>query len=148
MPQTELSIAFADMLKTLPWCKQGESTLVAVHKAIPEVIFMLPDREVKVFPGGVAIKMQKSTVSHFQKSYDDGEPSNIVVVAKPDGVEVWFRKVKPTEFPYDCWSGGAASAYEQQRVFIPADDLGNDYGNMHAELAGKCKECPTMMPPY
>lgn len=145
---TELALAFNDMLKTLAWCKQGDSTLVAVHKAIPEVIFMLPDREVKVFPGGVAIKMQKSTVSHFQKAHDDGEPLNVVLVAKPEGVEVWYRKVAPTEFPYDAWSGGAASAYEQQRALIPSDSLGNDYAALHSELASKCKECPTMMPPY
>lgn len=145
---TELALAFNEMLKTLAWCKQGESTLVAVHKAIPEVIFMLPDREVKVFPGGVAIKMQKSTVSHFQKAYDDGEPLNVVLVAKPTGVEVWYRKVAPTEFPYDAWGGGAASAYEQQRALIPAENLGDHYVKMQAELSSKCKECPTMMPPY
>ncbi len=145
---TELATAFTEMLKTLPWCKQGDSTLVAVHKAIPEVIFMLPDREVKVFPGGMAIKMQKSTVSNFQKANDDGEPMNIVIVAKPGHVEVWFRKLAPTEYPYDGWSGGPAAAYEQQRALIPGESLGDEYVKLHAELVEKCKACPTMMPPY
>ncbi len=48
-----------DFLKTLPWCKQGSGVLVAVHKATAEIIELLTDNELTVYPSGMNIKMQK-----------------------------------------------------------------------------------------
>lgn len=146
-PETS-SQAFIDYLKALPWCKQGENVLVAVHQGTPEVIDQMVDHEVKVFPGGIAVKMQKSVISNFQTKFDEGQPLPVVLVWKPEAVEIWYRKVKPTEFPYDAWSDTTAAAYEQERVSIPAADIGPECAGVHAEILGKVNACPSMMPDY
>lgn len=140
--------SFVEYLKGLAWCKQGESILVAVHKATPEIIEHMKDHEVKVFPGRIAVKMQKSVLSNFQNKYDDGQPLPVVLVWKPEGLEIWYRKVKPTEFPYDAWSDSTAAAYEQERVFVPTSELADGSAAAHAELAAGAKACPSMMPSY
>lgn len=145
---TAVKSEFIEYLKTLPWCKQGDSVLVAVHKATPEVIEQMVDHEVKVYPGGITVKMQKSVLSNFQTQHDNGQPLPVVLVWKAEGVEIWYRKVKPTEFPYDAWSDSAAAAYEQERVLIPTASLGADCMNVHSDIASKVNACPAMMPEY
>lgn len=145
------SDAFLEYLKALAWCKQGDNTLVAVHNGTPEIIEQLTDHEVKVFPGGITVKMQKSVLSNFQTKYDEGQPLPVVIVWKSEGVEIWYRKVKPTEFPYDAWSDTTAAAYEQERVLIPSEGIHKDQGSVasvHKEIAGKVAVCPAMMPDY
>jgi len=142
------SETFLDYLRTLPWCKQGDNILVAVHKGTPEVLAQMPEREVKVFPGGIAVKMQKSVISNFQSKYDEGQPLPVVLVWKPEAVEIWYRKIKPTDFPYDAWSDTTAAAYEQERVLIPAEDIDPQFASAHAEVFGKVNACPSMMPQY
>ncbi|MBZ0187183.1 MAG: hypothetical protein K8F91_13125, partial [Candidatus Obscuribacterales bacterium] len=140
--------SFVDYLKRLPWCKQADSVLVAVHKATPEIIERMKDHEVKVFPGRITVKLQKSVLSNFQKNFDDGQPLPVVLVWKVEGLEIWYRKVKPTEFPYDAWSDSTAAAYEQERVFLPVADFEDGCGAAHSELAAGAKACPSMMPSY
>ena len=142
------SASFVEYLKSLPWCKQGENVLVAVGKATADVVELMKDHEVRVFPGGMTVKMQKSVLTNFQRKYDDGEPLPVVIVWKTTGVEIWYRKHNPSEFPYDGWSGGAAAAYEQERVLIPADIFGADFAKSHTELVSKASACPSIMPPY
>src|SRR5262249_40356132 len=125
-----------------------DNVLVAVDKATPDIIDFMKDREVKVFPGGMAVKMQKSVLSNFKTKFDEGEPLSVVIVWRPEGVEIWDRKTKPSEYPYDAWSGGAAAAYEQERAIIPKADLSDDASDVHAELVAKTNACPSMMPTY
>lgn len=139
---------FLEFLKTQPWCKQGDEVLVAVAKATVEVIDMLREHELKVFPGNMLVKMQKSTLHNFTKANDDGEPLPVVLVWKAAGVEIWYRRHNPTEFPYDAWTNQSMQILERDRVFIPADEFGANYSSSHSEIAGKVKECPTMIPPH
>jgi len=152
MSETEGTAVSAESLiehlKNLPWCKQAGDVLVAVTQATPDVVDHLVGHEVKVFPGGLTVKMQKSVLSNFKSRFDEGQPLPVVIAWKSTGVEVWYRKHKPTEFPYDAWSDQAAAAYEQERVLIPAEEFGPTYADAHAAAAGKCKECPSIMPPY
>jgi hypothetical protein len=140
--------SFTEHLKHLPWCKQGDDVLVAVDKAGPDIIEFMKDREVKVFPGDISVKMQKSVLTHFKQKFDEDEPLSVVIVWRSAGIEIWYRKTKPSEYPYDAWSGGAAAAYEQERVIIPLAELSEDAASVHAELAAKSNACPSMMPPY
>lgn len=140
--------AFMEYLKSLPFCKQGEDVLVAVGKATAEVIEQMRDREVKMFPGGMTIRMQKSTMTSFQRKQEEDEPLPVVIVWKSTGVEIWYRKNNPTEYPYDGWTGGAAGAYEQERVIMPAETLGEGFAQAHSELAAKAAACPSIMPNY
>ncbi len=137
-----------EYLKNLPWCKQGEDVLVAVHHGTPEVVDHMQNHEVKVYPGGLAVKMQKSVLTNFRSRYDEGQPLPVVIVWKPAGVEIWYRKHKPTEFPYDAWSDTAAAAYEQERVLIPVEVFGAEFTEAHSAIAAKSNACPSIMPPY
>lgn len=139
---------FLEQLKVLPWCRQGESVLVAVHKGTPEVIEVMRGHEVKVFPGGVNVKINKSLLHSFQEKFDEGQPLPVVVVWKLEGVEIWYRRHKPEQFPYDTWNDPSAAAYERERVFIPASEMGEGYAQLLTETAGRTKECPTMVPQY
>lgn len=138
---------FLEHLKTLPWCKQGETVLVAVHKATPEIIDVLGEHELKIFPGGMTVKMNKSVISNFKDKYDDGQPLPVVLVWKAEGVEVWYRRHKSNDYPYDTWQDPAAAAYERERVFIPSEDLGAKLPEYHADIVSKCRACPSMIPP-
>jgi hypothetical protein len=140
--------SFLECLKTLPWCRQGDNVLVAVAKASPDIIEHMKGHEVKVFPGGIAVKMQKSVITNFQRAHDDGMPLPVVLVWRPEGVEIWYRKVKQSEYPYDAWMDSAAAAYEQERVLIPAAELGVDFSSSHAEIVGRANACPSSMPQY
>lgn len=137
-----------EYLKNLPWCKQGENVLVAVSQGTPEVVEHMANHEVKVFPGGLTVKLQKSVLSNFKSKYDEGQPLPVVLVWKPEGVEIWYRKHKPTEFPYDAWQDQAAAAYEQERVLIPAAEFGANFASEHSAILEKSKGCPSIMPPY
>ncbi|MBX9667395.1 MAG: hypothetical protein K2X93_07235 [Candidatus Obscuribacterales bacterium] len=137
-----------EYLKHLPWCKQGEDVLVAVHQGTPEVVDHMQNHEVRVFPGGLAVKMQKSVLTNFRSRYDEGQPLPVVIVWKAIGVEIWYRKHKPTEFPYDAWSDTAAAAYEQERVLIPVETFGPEFAEAHSSIVSKTNACPSIMPPY
>ncbi len=137
-----------EYLKTQPWCKQGDSVLVAVAKGTPEIVDHLANHEVKVFPGGVTVKLQKSVLTNFKSKYEEEQPLPVVLVWKPEGLEVWYRKHNPSMFPYDAWADQAVAAHEQERVLIPAAEFGPTFMDEHASIAAKVKECPTMMPPY
>ena len=139
---------FLDFLLALPWCKQGEDVLVAVSKATPEIIEMMLDNELRVFPGNMVVKIQKSTVHNMRQQYDEGQPLPVVVVWKVGGVEIWYRKHNPHEFPYDSWTSDAGAAYERERIFVPAEKFGAKYTELHTEQCGKSKGCPAMIPPY
>jgi hypothetical protein len=139
---------FLEVLKTLPWCKQENNVLVAVHKGVPEIIELMKDHEVKVYPGGVNVKMNKSLLHTFQEKFDEGQPLPVVVVWKMEGVEIWYRRHKPEQFPYDQWTDPAAAAYERERVFINASEFGTTYARLLRETGEKTKECPGMVPKY
>jgi len=139
---------FLELLKSLPWCRQGENTLVAVHKCSPDILEVMKNHEVRVFPGGMTVKMNKSLLHTFQEKFDEGLPLPLVVVWKPEGVEVWYRRHKSEQFPYDSWTDPAAAGYERERVFVPAEAMGNGYSSALAEVAGRTTECPAMVPKY
>lgn len=139
---------FLEFLKAQPWCKQGNDVLVAVAKATAEVIDMLRDNELKVFPGNMLVKMQKSTLHNFTKANDDGEPLPVVLVWKATGVEIWYRRHNPTEFPYDAWTNQSMQILERERVFIPSDKFDAGYASSHNEILQRVKECPSMIPPH
>ena len=137
-----------DYLKVLPWCKQGDNVLVAVHKATPEIIELLSDNELKVFPSAMLVKMQKSTLHAMQQQFDDNQPMPVVVVWKPAGLEIWFRKQNSQEFPYDAWTNESLANLERDRVFVPAEKFGATFGASLLEQSAKTKECPTIVPAY
>ncbi len=140
--------ALMEYLQKLPWCKQGEDVLVAVSPATPDVLDHLVNHEVKVFPGGLTVKMQKSVLSNFKQRYDEGQPLPVVIVWRPAGVEVWYRKLKPDQYPYDAWSDPTAAAHEQERVLLPAEEFGAGFVEAHSAMVGKTKACPSIMPVY
>jgi hypothetical protein len=139
---------FLETLKTLPWCRQGTDTLVAVHKCSPDILEIMKSHEVKVFPGGMNVKMNKSLVHSFQEKFDEGQPLPVVIVWKAEGVEIWYRRHNPEQFPYDSWTDAAAAGYERERVLVPAEEMGAAYASTLAEVAGRTNECPAMVPKY
>jgi len=139
---------FLEFLKTQPWCKQGNDVLVAVTRATPEVVDMMRDNELKVFPGNMLVKMQKSTLHNFNKANEDGEPLPVVLVWKTAGVEIWYRRHNPTEFPYDAWKNQSLQILERDRIFVPSEKFGTDYANSLIEIVERVKECPSMIPPH
>jgi hypothetical protein len=139
---------FLEFLSSQFWCKQGDDVLVAVAKATAEVIEMLKDNELRVFPANMLAKMQKSTLHHFNQANDEGEPLPVVLAWKRAGVEIWFRRHNPSEFPYDAWSNQSLQSLERERVLVPADKFSPDYSKQHSEIAAKVKQCPAMIPQH
>ncbi|MBI4533055.1 MAG: MmcQ/YjbR family DNA-binding protein [Candidatus Melainabacteria bacterium] len=138
--------SFLEFLKTLAWCRQGDDALVAVHKCTPEVVEALRVHEVKVFPGGIAVRMNKSWLTYLDERDREGEPVPVLVVWKSSGIELWYRRHKSYEFPYDMWQDPAAAAYERERAWIPAEHLGPSFLDSLKEVAGKVKPCPSVIP--
>ena len=143
---------FLEILNQLPWCqqaqsKQNDAVLVAVHKCIPEVIEIIKEHEVRVFPGGITIKLNKSTLSNFQDRFDDGQPIPIVVVWRKEVVEIYFRQHKPDDFPYDAWSNPLAQTYETECAIVPKSSLGQKYSEYFEAHLKSANACPTMIPP-
>jgi len=138
---------FLEFLKTLPWCRQGDSTLIAVHNCTPDLIEAIKDHEVKVFPGGMQIKLNLSWLLYLKEKFDEGRPLPMVIVWKPEAIELWYRRNKSWDFPYDAWQDSAAAAYDRERVKLPAEHAGEKYMQYHADLISKAKECPTLIPP-
>jgi hypothetical protein len=138
---------FLEYLKTLAWCKQAKDVLIAVHKGTPEIIAMLPDHELKVYPSGMVVKLNKSVIHNFQENFDEGTPLPVVVAWKHEGVEIWYRRNKPAEFPYDAWMNKEASQ-ERERVFIPAEEFPSDFVAAHGEQLAKVKGCPAIIPQH
>jgi hypothetical protein len=138
---------FLEFLKTLPWCKQGDDTLVAVTKCTSEFVVVFGDHEVKVFPGGTAVKINKSWLHYLQEKNEEGTPLPILLVWRPAGVELWYRRHNSWDFPYDAWQNALAEAYEKERVFLPAEHGGAKFVEVRQDLLSKCKVCPPQIPP-
>ncbi|MBA3992616.1 MAG: hypothetical protein C0469_03755 [Cyanobacteria bacterium DS2.3.42] len=138
---------FLEMLKTLPWCKQGTDVLVAVHKITPEIIEVIKDLGANVYPGGIHVKLNKSFLHDLQNKFDDGQPLPAVLVWKAQHVEIWYRRQNANEFPYDTWQNPQGAPQERECVLIPLETLGDGAANFQSEIAGKAKECPAMIPP-
>ena len=139
---------FVQYLKTLPWCRQESGHLVAVHKLTSEIIEVVRESEVKLYPGGMVVKLPRSVLMGLQKSSDDGQPLPAVLVWKVEGVEIWFRRQKSSDFPYDTWTDPAALTIERERAMVLAEKLGSEGTTAFAEMAEKSKECPAMIPAY
>lgn len=139
--------SFLDFLKTLPWCKKDDGVLLAVHKCTPEVIVTLSNREARVFPGGTPIKINKSWLSTLQEMNENGNPVPVLIVWRTDSLEVWYRRHKSHDFPYDVWQNPVAEAYERECVKIPASAGGAKFTEFHNELLANVKVCPTTISP-
>ncbi len=139
---------FLEYLDKLPWCKQGDTTLIAVHHCSPEVIEVIKDHELKVYPGGLSIKLNKSTLSMLDTKYKQEEPVPLLLVWKAEGVEMSFRKYKSAEFPYDIWQNPAAAAYERESVFVAAEELGNQFNTCYKKHLDTAKTCAVSIPPH
>jgi hypothetical protein len=147
-PSESFGLAFLDYLKTLPWCKQENGSLVAVHKLTSEVIEAVREHEIKVYPGGMNVKLPRSVLMGLQKQCDDEQPLPAVLVYKHDVVEIWFRRAKSEGFPFDTWSDPSALAIEREKCSVPGSSLGANFSAVYNELIGKANVCPAMMPPY
>ena len=137
---------FLDYLDKIPWCKQGASTLVAVHHCTPEIIETMKHHDLKVFPGGLRIKLNKSTVHMLETKYREEEPIPLLLVWKEDGIEMSFRTHRSADFPYDTWDNPAAEAYEREAVFIAAEELGERANNCFHKHLENSKMCPIRIP--
>lgn len=138
--------SFLDFLKNLAWCKQDDH-LVAVHPCTPEMIVAFGDHEVQVFPGGTNVKMNKSWLSYLQEKNSEGTPLPILLIWRSTGVEMWYRRHKSWDFPYDAWQDPLAAAYERERVLLPADHGGVQFSEIFVDLLGRAKVCPSQIPP-
>lgn len=139
---------FLEYLKALPFCRQENDSLVAIHKLTSEVIEAIREHEVKLFPGGMVVKLPRSVLMGLQKHSDEDQPLPAVIVWKKEGVEIWFRRQKSADFPYDTWTDPAAVAMERERAFIGAEHFGADFVQQHAAQREKAQACPSMIPPY
>lgn len=139
---------FVQYLKSLPWCKQEGNTLVAVFKLTDELIEMVRENEVKLFPGGMTVKLPRSVLMGLQKHSDDGQPLPAVLVWKSEGLEIWFRRQKSSDFPYDTWTDPSALAIEREKAVVPSDRIGVGSVEAHNELYSRANACPAMIPPY
>ena len=139
---------FLEHLNKLPWCKQDESKLIAVDHCSPEVIAVLRshDHDLKVYPGGVPIKLNKSTLSMLEDKFASEEAVPLLLIWKKEGVEMSFRTHKSADFPYDMWQNPAAAAYERESVFITADELGEQYSLYLNKHLAEAKACPVTIP--
>ncbi len=137
---------FLNYLDKLPWCKQGDNTLVAVHSFAPEMIEMIKHHDVKVYPGSMIIKMTKSTLHMLESKFKEGEPVPLLLVWKEDGLEISFRTHKSGDFPYDTWNNPAGEAYEREAVFILTDELGEKAENCFKKHLKTTKICPVTVP--
>ena len=138
--------SFLEFIKNLAWCKQQEAVLVAVQPCTPEIIVVLSDREARVYPGGTPIKINKSWLSTLQEKNAEGTPVPLLIVWKSESLEIWYRRQKSHDFPYDTWQSAAAEAYEKECVRIPASVGGEKFKQYHTELVAKAKACPSVIP--
>jgi hypothetical protein len=135
-----------DYLDKLPWCKQADQTLVAVHHCSPEIIEMFKHHEVKVYPGNLRIKLDKATLHMLESKFKEGEPIPVLLVWKKEGIELSFRTYKSSDFPYDTWENPAAEAYERETIFIEAQELGETMLNCFEKHLNSAQACPTRIP--
>jgi hypothetical protein len=140
--------SFVEYLKTLPWCSQEDSTLVAVYKLTSEIIEAVRESEVKLFPGGMPVKLPRSVLMGLQKNCDEEQPLPAVLVWKKTGLDIWFRRQKSADFPYDTWTDPTALTIEREKGVLTAAKLGDIGAAAHAELLEKSKQCPAMIPQY
>jgi hypothetical protein len=136
-----------EFIKNLPWCKQGENVLIAVQNCTPELIVALSNREAKVYPGGTPIKINKSWLSTLQEKIAEGTPIPMLLVWKPDYLEIWYRRQKSHDFPYDTWQNPVAGSYDKECVRIDGSQGGEKYALYHGEALAKARVCPSMIPP-
>jgi hypothetical protein len=138
--------SFLEFLQGLAWCKQGDNTLVAVHKCTSEFVVAFGDHEVKVFPGGTNVKVNKSWLSYLQEKNEEGTPLPILLIWRPAGVELWYRRHNSWDFPYDMWQNSVAEAYERERVFLPREHAGAKFDQIFQALVAKSNACPPQIP--
>ncbi len=140
---------FLQHLDNVAWCKQNESKLVAVDHCSPAVIAVLKghDHDLKVYPGAVHIKLDKSMLAMLEEKYAEEEPVPLLLIWTKDGVEMSFRIHRSMDFPYDMWQNPAAAAYERESVFIVAEELGKDFLSCFNKHIAKAKVCPSTIPP-
>lgn len=138
---------FLDFLKTVAWCKQEPDTLVAVHNCTPEIIVILADREAKLFPGGISVKINKSWLTALQEHYSEGNPIPLLLIWKKEYVEISYRRHKSWEFPYDSWVDPAAAAYEREIVRIPANQDTETFSQYYQSVLERASACPSAIPP-
>ncbi|MBX9687420.1 MAG: hypothetical protein K2X27_12005 [Candidatus Obscuribacterales bacterium] len=138
--------SFLEFIKNIAWCKQGEDVLVAVQACTAEIIVALSDKEAKVYPGGTPIKINKSWLSTLQEKNAEGTPIPLLIVWKSNCLEVWYRRQKSHDFPYDTWQSALADAHEKECVRMPAELGGEKFTKYHQELLAKAKLCPSVIP--
>ena len=137
---------FLEYLDKLPWCKQGEASLVAVHHCSPEVIEVIKHHHVTVNPGEIQIKLNKSTLSMLETKFEEDEPVPLLLVWKEAGIEMSFRTHKSADFPYDMWQSPAAAAYERESIFVPAEELGPQFEACLKKHLTSATTCPVTIP--
>lgn len=134
-----------EFIRTLAWCKQGETVLVAVQPCTPELIVAMSDREAHIFPGGTQIKINKSWLKTLQEKNAEGTPVPLLLAWKIDCLEIWYRRNKCNEYPYDVWQNPAADT-EKECVKITGKSFGEKYLHFFEEALGRAKACPSMIP--
>ena len=135
-----------EYVSSLSWCRQANGALVAVHKFAPEIIDVISDLELRVFPGGMRVKPLKSWTQHLEQQNTDGVPVPNLLVWRPEGFEIWYRRHKELDFPYDAWNDPAAAAYEKEQLLLPAQNGGDKFKRLREEIIAKAKDCPTAIP--
>lgn len=135
-----------DFIQNLAWCKQADAALVAVHPCTPELIVALSDREARVYPGGTPIKINKSWLSTLQEKNAEGTPIPLLLVWKKDCLEIWYRRVKSHDFPYDSWQNPVADAMDKECVRIARELGGAKFDQYFSEILEKAKACPSAIP--
>ncbi len=138
--------SFLEFLKERAWCKQGDDTLVCVQPCTAEIVVAFGDHEVKVYPGGTAVRLNKSWLTQLQQKTAEGTPIPILLVWRSQGLEMWYRRTNSLGFPYDTWSDPVADAYERERVFLPAEHGGAKFSQYYAEVLGRANACPPQIP--
>ena len=93
------------------------------------------------------IKLNLSWLLYLVEKYDEGHPLPMLIVWKPQAIEIWYRRHKSWDFPYDAWQDTAAAAYDRERVWLPSEHGSKKYTEYHQEILAKVKQCPTLIPP-
>ena len=137
---------FLEFIKTLAWCKQGNSVLVAVQGCTPEIIVALSNREARIYPGGTPIKINKSWLSTLQEKNAEGTPVPVLLAWKADCLEIWYRRQKSHDFPYDTWQSQATDSLEKECVRISAAVFGARFAQYHNEIIAGARACPSLIP--
>ncbi len=135
-----------EFIRNLAWCKQGETVLLAVQPCTSELIVALSDREARIYPGGTQIKINKSWLSTLQEKNAEGTPVPLLIVWKIDCLEIWYRRHKCHDYPYDIWQNPAADTFEKECVRIAGSNFGEKFTQYMQDSLTKSKTCPSIIP--